>query len=515
MKNIQILLMIVFSTACIFAQQQGKNDWLVEVKLKNGSSIKGVARNAIFLEKQSYGAYVVLKNQNRKIVNDLMKKKSRSIRSSKRNLGIRLWYVKNSPGHLYIPYGDVKMIIVIQRGYDARDKVVKKLSEVAKDYRDVQVERREKRKELAKQRKVEAEQQAERDRVAAEERLKQELTLTQEEEQLLADYPPNAKWNEEEYHSLRRQLNRARNNFSRTGNGGIAKTFFGGVNKKERTFVKNFKTWKVAVEKAAKIREAEAKAEREQKKSAKESSDEVKDDRVPTAEKNQEKPEAEGPKKEEVDFSKAIRKNEKPQRQFSSIQEINHVLYGKDPRLRIRAIKRLGMMKEKNAVSALVSVAGDNKESREMRVAAISSLGKIYSGEESIINVFKRRLRSQSREMRSAVINASFSTEEDLSPMEDMIGIATLDNNKDIRYRAVLLIEKQKFMGSIGRVQERLRDSVPQVKIAAIYALLKLDPTPRTLNVLQRYKKYLNTNLERTKDEELKSLITKTLRLLN
>lgn len=514
MKNIQILFIVVFGTMCLFAQeQQSKNDWLVEVKLKNGSSIKGVARNAVFLEKQSYGAYVVLKNQNRRIVKDLREKTQRPIRSSKRNLGIRLWYVKNSPGYLYIPYGDVKMIVVIQRGYDARDKVVKKLNEVAQDYRDVQVERREKRKELAEQRKIEAEKQAELDRIAAEKRREQALALTKEEKDLLEEYPPNAKWNEEEYNSLRRQLNRARNNFSRTASGGIAKSFFGGVNGKERKFVKNFDTWKIAVEKTAKIKEAEEQAKLEQEKQEKEKQKGEGESEL-TDQNSEEKNEPPREKKEEIDFSKVIKTEEKPEENYSSIQEINHILYGKNPQLKMRAIERLGMMKEKNAIAALISVVEDSNSSREMQVGALLSLGKIYSNEESIVSIFKRRLRSQSREMRNAVLDAMFITEEDLSPMRDIIEIATLDDNKDIRYRAIMLIAKQKFVNSIDRIKDRLRDGNAKVKVAAIYTLLKLDRDARTRNSLQRYTKYLSYNAEKSEDEELRSLSAKTLGLL-
>ena len=512
MKNIQILFIVIFGTMCLFAQeQQNKNDWLVEVKLKNGSSIKGVARNAVFLEKQSYGAYVVLKNQNRRIVEDLREKTQRSIRSSKRNLGIRLWYVKNSPGYLYIPYGDVKMIVVIQRGYDAREKVVKKLNEVAKDYRDVQVERREKRQELAEQRKIEAEKQAERDRIAAEKRLEAELTLTPEEKGLLEEYPPNEKWNEEEYNSLRRQLNRARNNFSRTASGGIAKSFFGGVNGKERKFVKNFDTWKIAVEKTAKIKEAEEQAKLEEQEQGKEGK---KDDSEVAENSGEEQNKPPQEKKEKIDYSKVIKTEEKPQEKYSSIQEINHLLYGNNPQLKIRAIERLGMMKEKNAIAALISVVEDSNSSREMETSALLSLGKIYSNEESIVSIFKRRLRSQSREIRNAVLDAMFITEEDLSPMRDIIEIATLDDNKDIRYRAIMLIEKQKFVESIDTIKDRLRDGNPKVKVAAIYTLLKLDADTRTRNSLQRYTKYLGYNAEKGEDEEVRSLSAKALNLL-
>ncbi|WP_372371003.1 HEAT repeat domain-containing protein [Candidatus Uabimicrobium sp. HlEnr_7] len=502
MKNIQFFLLFVIATTCLFAQK-GKNDWLVEVKLKNGTSFKGVARNAVFLEKQNYGGYVVLKNQNRKIVRDLSNKKERAIRSSMRNLGIRLWYVKNSPGYLYIPYGDVNKIVVIEKSYNARAKVVKKINEVAKDYRERQKERgeREEKKIVKQQKRIE-----EKQKVLEEPK----LVLTKDEKEILEQFPPGSEWNEANRNRWHKRLNRARNNFSRTTGGTIAKNRFGGVTRPQRDFHKNFDFWKTTVAKDKKIKEQEEKEKLAQEQAEKEQNEQKKDTvqkdkNEALAKEDVSPPSSEKEVKEE--------KKEDPKESYSSVEEINHLLYGKNPQLQMRAIERLGEMKEKSAITALISIV-ENSDIREQRLAAMSSLGKIYTEEQEILLLFKKYLRSKSLEIRTVVMNSLFNTEEDLSPIKEIINFATLDSNKDIRYRAISIIEKQEFVESVKIVTDRLRDRDPKVKIVAIYTLTTLDKSEKMKKYLSRYRKFLKNKLKETDNSELIMWIEKTLERL-
>jgi hypothetical protein len=75
------------------------NNWLVLVYLDNGSEVKGVVLQNRFIEKShTAGLYYEIKNQ------------------KEEDAGLRLWFVRQTPGYVFIPYKHITKVQKIKRG---------------------------------------------------------------------------------------------------------------------------------------------------------------------------------------------------------------------------------------------------------------------------------------------------------------------------------------------------------------------------------------------------------------
>ena len=257
----------------------------VNVYLKNGQLFSGTIKDSKFIEVYRSG-YQILQPQNEEIKNALLTDKKYTPTS--RRAGLRLWYVNHSNGFVYVPYKNVREIVWVGKAQNITEKVHKKTQKLKETYKEVLKERKQARKELKQEIQEEI---AERERIEKEreeEARKRAMLLTQEEKEILQQFPPGAEWNSEERDKIHKQLNNARNNFTvRQINGRrvIQKSFFGGVNKEERTFYKNYDLWLKAREKQQELErlkqlEEQKELEKEQQenspqKSSREQQDEV------------------------------------------------------------------------------------------------------------------------------------------------------------------------------------------------------------------------------------------------
>lgn len=52
------ITILLFILPCLFAQEKEVADWFVQIKLKSGSSLNGVIKNGIFVEKKDLQVHI-------------------------------------------------------------------------------------------------------------------------------------------------------------------------------------------------------------------------------------------------------------------------------------------------------------------------------------------------------------------------------------------------------------------------------------------------------------------------
>ena len=264
----------------------------VNVYLKNGQLFSGTIKDSKFIEVYRSG-YQILQPQNENIKNALLQDKKYTPAS--RRGGLRLWYVNHSNGFVYVPYKNIREIVWVGKAQNITQKVHKKTQKVKASYKDVLKERKQAREQMKQELEEEIAERERLEKEREEEARKKAMLLTQEEKEILQQFPPGAEWNSAERDKIHQQLNRARNNFTvRQINGRrvIQKTFFGGVNKKERTFYKNYDLWLKArdkqqeLDRLKKLEEQKKLEQQEQQEDSAQQSPREQQDEVDFSEKN-------------------------------------------------------------------------------------------------------------------------------------------------------------------------------------------------------------------------------------
>lgn len=260
--------------AAAFAQSV-TNYWWVRVTLKNDSSMEGAVVRGRFVEKaDAIGKYRRLDVENVESL-ELV-----------RGAGIRLYYVGDHRGFLFLPYAQIARVEIVSSLHEAD------IEEMGKNIdRDL----------LASRRRVKAEAEQERQRDVAGQEERAEGTSTGEElagqvareevlarlspplREMIVAYPPEEGWSEAKYLRLNARYRRAltgtirriitlpdgtkRRIITRPGGG-----LFGGLDPRERYFVDNFDRWQQAIAEFARQREMliDELGEREKEKAAEE-----------------------------------------------------------------------------------------------------------------------------------------------------------------------------------------------------------------------------------------------------
>lgn len=253
-----ILISLIFS----FANAQ---QWQVRIYLENGSILDGFVKNEKFIEVFDGDSYKALPRKNEYIQRQIATQKEYIVREEQQiaNTGLRLWYAGHSDGYVYLPYTQIHKIIFFAKK-DILDKVHQQTQRLEKYYKKKKKRQRQQRRQRQRRKNVKYIEKRRKELHELREKL-ENTVLTQDQKDILKEFPPGPEWSHEERDKIHKQLNFARNNFTVRyidGRKVIQKDRFGGVNKKEREFYDKYDRWSVAFEKKKKIQEMEKQLQR-------------------------------------------------------------------------------------------------------------------------------------------------------------------------------------------------------------------------------------------------------------
>lgn len=197
-------LMLLASTAS--AQKTKRPDLRVQVELKNGSALIGVAQHGRLVERLHRGGYVATEQK------------------SSRRAGIRVWYFRNQRGFIFVPYRNISK--VTELGVLTADDTVALKAAVRQAEQSRKVA-----KPLVPVKSVDPKSDKPDDAPTP---------LSEEERRLLEEFPPSKGWSAERFGEIQRK----KIVLKRQPTVG------------EKKFVKNFEAW----DRAQKKRQARADA---------------------------------------------------------------------------------------------------------------------------------------------------------------------------------------------------------------------------------------------------------------
>ncbi len=415
--------------------------------------------------------------------------------------GIRVWYVRDNPGFIFLSYDEVIRVVKIGRLTENARKMIEDRvrMKIAQAQMASEEERRRKEENLKKagiglteqedQTRME-EEIKDLDKRAYEKINKQELLMKLPEDvrKLLEDFPPEQGWSPELYERIKPRVNKAK----------VEKQFVG-LPIAYRKFVDNYALWQSAMdmlkteEKNAfeKIR-GQLKKEREDAKKKLEKEAQEEKDEVEKEEKKKKAiadkikaMEEEAKKEEEKNKAELTKKEEKEPIDDTKniIQEsISQLLYAKTSDKKIEAMRVLGKLGSKAAI-ATQSLRMSLKDTDALvRREAIQALGRIKEPKSVVMDALADCLELGDLLMRREAASAFFLLGKDSASKFDLIAsAATLDEDAKVRYRAIRTLEMIGDTRAVTQVQTRLWDSDPAVQVATASTLLTLMENPEPL----------------------------------
>ncbi|NUM36856.1 MAG: HEAT repeat domain-containing protein, partial [Candidatus Brocadiae bacterium] len=402
--------------------------------------------------------------------------------------GIRLWYVRDNPGFVFLTYEEVIRVVKIGRLNDDARKIIEDRvrMKIAQAQIASEEERRRKDENLKKvgiglteqeeQTRLE-EEMKDMDKKAYEQINKQDLLakLPEESRKLLEDFPPEQGWSYELYERIKPRVNKAK----------VQKNFVG-LPIAYRKFVDNFSLWQAAVD-LLKAEEKNAfekmkekiRKDREEAKKRLEKEEEKKKMPVIKEEPTPQELAKEEAKKQAESATKAP-ENE-PSRDI--VQEnITQLLYAKTTDKKLQAIRELGKLGAKASLAYQSLKMCLKDPDALVRRESIQALGRIREPKNLILDALADALELGDLLMRREAVAAFFLFGKDAASKFDLIAsAATLDEDAKVRYRAIRSLEMIGDSRAVAQVQTRLWDLDPAVQVATASALLSLMENSQSL----------------------------------
>lgn len=458
LKLLSMYLIPLFLLACVYAQDIAEspnsgNDWMCRVTLQNGSTMTGVVLSDRFIEKTVYARIY----QECDDIHEL-------------NAGIRLWYVKNNPGFVFIPYKEVSRVTKINRlSPEARWRIEQGIRTRIADYkRSVSEEERQQKEAKLKQAGVALTEEEEEELALQKEKFVTEKALERlnrtqvmarlspAAQAILVEFPPEQGWSTETYEQIKPRILRAK-----------GRSDYRGLPISQRRFYENFEQWTIAIEmyRREELNALEQVKQEIRKEMAKQEEAKKKEDAQgvanPTAsEETAHQPRATTSKSTVVDLEDPVQ------------VAIREIMYGKDQKKRVAAIEELTNMgaKAQEAIPALKLAAKDKEAS--VRQASIRSLAKIKEPAELIIEILIERLELGDVVVRrEAAEGLQLYGKQAVHRFSSIAAAATMDDDVRVRFAMVRLLEAMGDKRAIGYLQNRLWDTELNVQVAAISGL--------------------------------------------
>lgn len=529
MKKLSILLCMMLGTTVLLAQSvTQESDWWVQVKLTSGSRVEGAVLADRFVERALQS----------RIYEKVQDENFRNLPGT----GIRVYYVKDNPGFVFIPYVQVERVIILRRmSTGEKEEIVERirhtrLVQAQEVSESEQIKEQERLKKAGvgltvDEEKVRTEEDKKKQQAIANMQVPREAVLQRMapgSRMLLTTYPPGDTWSDDEYKKLNAQYLRAINSVHyKTVNGkkiavrdGAGKA--GGLTNLERGFRDNYQNWKSAIaefnrqEKVLK-EEMYKKAEAESEAKAKEEKTALKDELVEEIplELLVDTPGKTAPKTEKKPKTGAMTSGE--------IQKsIDTLLFSKSTQEKLQAIYSLEECgaKAKNALIPLSNMVLDDKNPAVQK-AAIHALGEIQEPYETSIPPLMQILELSGdvtlrREAASAMLRLG-----DMGPVHQyqkkydsvLLALSSEDDNL-VKYRIIRLTEsigeslllnllpkakeeeKQVILDDlfqyIDAVKVHVNSADPAIQIATCSALLSMVQDKEKLNTPWLYQPLLD-----------------------
>lgn len=474
MKNI-IMLGTFFLLLALWTQAQEllgpsadstkARDWSVKVSLDNGSTIEGIVLGDRFVEIPSGSFY----------------QESENFRAP--GAGIRVWYVKNAPGFVFLPYAQVLRVVKTGRlAPEARATIEEKIRQKISEAKVINEQERKSREEKLKQAGIgvtEAEL-AEMSIDNLRKKLNKQDVLAKlppDARQLYESYSPDEGWNVDRYQELKARLGRSSAKFVKrevTLPDGSKRTVIqkgppsGGVTPREKDFVDNFDKWVMAVEaykhEEGILLEELRKSEMDKLNKTKEAkAAELAKANKEDVDKAETKPEDAGKdqKRSEQDIEEIIEKS------------IRAILYGKTAEAKLEGIRNVENLGEKasKAVQSLNFALKDPMP--EVRKAAIYAMAKIRKPEKDVLeNLLNTLEMGDTMLRREAAAALALLDNALLLETYGRMTVALGDEDAVVRYRTIRLIEKMGNKKALADIQKRIFDPDVAVQVATASALL-------------------------------------------
>lgn len=486
MKNI-VLAILLFVVSSVFSKAQDfgprgeiskSGDWVVKVVLKNNSDIQGVVLGDRFIEAITYGGIY---------------EETDNFRT--KGAGIRLWYVRNSPGFVFVPYKEIVKVIksgrlALQARAAIEEKVRQKLAE-AKTFNEEERKLRDEKRKEGMIGITEEEEKAMSDAALLQKVSKVEILkkLPIEKRMFLERYPPEEGWGIEKYQKLRTRLLAGRQDIRKreiTKKDGTKTVIIqhdnatAGLSDTDRFFVDEFDNWFTALELYKQLEKAIVEELR------KTAIDENAKKKAELAKKKQEGDGASTPANEDKDAkakgtASSHRAPEAPPLSAADEQELlrtatRNILYGQTAEVKVQAAASLGSLKEKAAESTRPLSLGLRDSSPEVRRAAIQALGQIATPAEYITELLGNALETGDVMMRreAALALANVDSAKVLN-IYSTLSSAAVDEDGKVRWNTMRLLEKLGAKKAAPLVRGRLHDKELSVQISAACALLGIE----------------------------------------
>ena len=472
-NSIFIYILLCFLCSFLVAQEDTERtlDWVVRVVLRNNSEIKGVVLNNCFVENVVPGSRIYLP--------------SKDIKAE--GAGIRIWYVKSSPGFVFLPYIDVLRVVKLEK-LSAKTKAAMEEAIKMKLERVMEEDEEHQRKweEELKEQGISLTIEEELERLKLEEERRNQPPPEIDKEAVMRKLPPNAQeilkrfppdqgWSEARYQQYKPRVARAS---QKKGN-----KKFEGIPTDIRQFIYNYIAWRQAYDMYKMLAQRELlrlteKAEEEAK------LQEMEDDErwLQSSSESQEDLEEQKltPEDELTEDSKTLEESQEEKIDRSKNRDqvqtyIHDLIYTDEIEGKIQAMQELGNLGE-IATKAFPSIRLLLKhQDPKIQVVAIQTLAKIQEPKEEIAKCLGEALELGSMTIRLEAAKALQTLgKHAASQFFRLTSAATLDEEAEIRFICLQILETIEDQRAITYIQTRLWDSDLSVQIAAISALLTL-----------------------------------------
>ncbi len=463
MKIINLFLVSViclsswgFAQKDIDTKKLQPGDWKVKVILKGGAEVIGVVQQNKFKEKPALGVY----------------HRVNSTRTP--GAGIRLWYVRNSPGYTFIPFTRVARIVKLRPADITKEKErFREKRDTLREKRQTAIEEKKKQLETLK---LKQEEESKEKEVDKEKKEAPKIKLSAEEKELLKEFPPGEEWNSARRDEINKQLKRGQTKFVRrviNGNVVLQKGApNGGASSAEKKFYDNYDTWVAAIEKRDLIKEL---AEKEAAKKIKEEEEEAAQELVEKSQaKREAKKEAREVAKKEEEATKTteiVKKSEQP----LDMDKVTATLLYASEEEKKQVLNQLAQMgtKAQDATGTVHFLLKSKRNSPELKQAALDTIIKIGEPADKVTKILGETLASESVDLRrkSAAALAQYGTQvREVS--QEMLTVLAFERDPSVKYEVIRTIEKVQYKEAILQIQGRLGDEDLSVRVAASSALL-------------------------------------------
>ncbi len=452
--KISLIFLYLFLGIAILAQdiapkESADIDWFVRVTLQNGSVVNGVVLANRFVETTLYGRLY-------QEIEDI----------SQPNAGIRVWYVRDNPGFIFLPYTEVKRVVKLGRlSSESRERIESAIrAKISQAKQSTEEEQRQKEQKLKKagiglteeeEKEQLAEQEREIDKRAREKLNRNEVLarLSPSARALLMEFPEEEGWSSELYEKLKPRVLRAK-----------ARSDYRGISVAYRKFVDSYSEWIVAVEFY----------KREQENLLGQIKQEIRKDI-----------EAEAKKKKAEALAPAAPTAPAPAGTEPALTElgptpsdilqssIQQLLYSKSEKVKLEAIEAISQMgpSASTATQALKSSLKD--PSVLVRQAAIRAMSQIREPQDLVLDTLAEALELGDVVVRREAASAFMLFGKAALPKFAILAsAATIDEDALVRFRTLRVLEMLGDKRAIGYLQNRLWDNDLAVQVAAVAGLL-------------------------------------------